>query len=158
MNNFVCYRTSARNNRADYTFVVEIAQRPTHLPVIRRPLLDPISRTTSPSSTRLFESYQPLFFCNNSADLLGPLTGTPDMTPAINIRPGSKDPVPAAPQAEFLPKDDYNVKLVNNVGPTDYVNPEPLDKYDMVSETCTHVDFQGLRQKSSAKTAVEVPG
>lgn len=54
------------------------------------------------------------------------------MTPAININPGSKDPVPAAPQAEFLPKDDYNVKLVSNVGPTDYTNPEPLDKYDMV--------------------------
>eukprot|EP00752_Nemacystus_decipiens_P012532 g11100.t1 len=66
------------------------------------------------------------------ADLLGPLTGTPDMTPTININPGSKDPVPAAPQAEFLPKDDYNVKLVSNVGPTDYVNPEPLDKYDLV--------------------------
>lgn len=68
----------------------------------------------------------------NSADLLGPLTGTKDMTPAININPGSKDPVPAAPQAEFLPKDDYNIKLVSNVGPTDYVNPEPLDKYDLV--------------------------
>lgn len=69
-----------------------------------------------------------------SADLLGPLTGTPDMTPSIKIGPGSKDPVPIAPQAEFLPKNEYNVKLVNNVGPTDYVNPEPLDKYDMVSE------------------------
>ncbi|CAM9923192.1 unnamed protein product [Ectocarpus sp. 4 AP-2014] len=66
------------------------------------------------------------------ADLLGPLTGTKDMTPAINIKPGSKDPVPAAPQAEFLPKDDYNVKLVSNVGPTDYINPEPLEKYDLV--------------------------
>lgn len=78
-----------------------------------------------------------LTLCENSADLLGPLTGTPDMTPTININPGSKDPVPAAPQAEFLPKDDYNVKLVSNVGPTDYTNPEPLDKYDMVSEICT---------------------
>lgn len=54
------------------------------------------------------------------------------MTPVIKVGPGSKDPVPAAPQAEFLPKDDFNVKLVSNVGPTDYVNPEPLDKYDMV--------------------------
>lgn len=70
----------------------------------------------------------------HSADLLGPLTGTKDMTPVIKISPGSKDPVPTAPQAEFLPKDDFNVKLVSNVGPTDYVNPEPLDKYDMVSQ------------------------
>lgn len=57
------------------------------------------------------------------------------MTPTINIRPGSKDPVPAAPQAEFLPKDVYNKKLVGNVGPSDYVNPEPLEKYDLVSKT-----------------------
>lgn len=54
------------------------------------------------------------------------------MTPAINVRPGSKDPVPAAPQADFLPKDKYNTKLVGNVGPPDYVNPEPLEKYDLV--------------------------
>ena len=54
------------------------------------------------------------------------------MTPSIQIRPGSKDPVPAAPQGEFLPKDEYNTKLVSNVGPTDYVNPEPLEKYDLV--------------------------
>lgn len=56
----------------------------------------------------------------------------PDMTPAIKIPPGSKTPVPAAPQADFLPQDDYNKKLVGNVGPKDYVNPEPLEKYDLV--------------------------
>lgn len=82
-----------------------------------------------PSSSCAFASSR----IHDSADLLGPLTGTPDMTPAINIRPGSKDPVPAAPQAEFLPQDEYNAKLVGNVGPTDYVNPEPLEKYDLVS-------------------------
>lgn len=55
------------------------------------------------------------------------------MTPAINIRPGSKDAVPAAPQAEFLPKDDLNAKLVANVYPSaSYENPEPLEKYDLV--------------------------
>ena len=58
----------------------------------------------------------------------------PDMTPAIKIPPGSKAPVTAAPQAEFLPQDDYNKKLVGNVGPADYVNPEPLEKYDLVSK------------------------
>lgn len=68
-----------------------------------------------------------------SADLLGPLSGTPDMTPSINIRAGSKDPMPVAPQAEFLPKDEYNNKLVSNSGPKDYINPEPLEKYDLVS-------------------------
>ena len=64
------------------------------------------------------------------------------MTPAIKIPPGSKAPVPAAPQAEFLPQDDYNKKLVGNVGPTDYVNPEPLEKYDLVSQKtgCYHHD------------------
>lgn len=55
------------------------------------------------------------------------------MTPEINIRPGSKDPLPVAEQVEFLPKDEYNIKLVANGGPKDYVNPEPLDKYDLVS-------------------------
>lgn len=56
-----------------------------------------------------------------------------DMTPEIKIRPGSKDPVPSAPQAEFLPMDEYNTKLVSNGCPKDYVNPEPLEKYDLVS-------------------------
>lgn len=55
------------------------------------------------------------------------------MTPEISIRPGSKDPLPAAEQAKFLPMDEYNTKLVANGGPTDYVNPTPLDKYDLVS-------------------------
>lgn len=40
----------------------------------------------------------------------------------------------AAPQVEFLPKDDLNVKLVGNVFPSaSYENPEPLEKYDLVS-------------------------
>lgn len=54
------------------------------------------------------------------------------MTPEITIRPGTKDPVPSAPQAEFLPMDEYNTKLVANGNPPDYVNPEPLEKYDLV--------------------------
>lgn len=74
-----------------------------------------------------------LVYATNSADLMGPLTGTKDMTPEIKIRPGSKDPLPAAPQADFLPKDEFNTKLVANTGPKDYVNPEPLEKYDLVS-------------------------
>lgn len=73
------------------------------------------------------------------ADLLGPLTGTKDMTPEIKIRPGTKDPVPAAPQAEFLPMDEYNKKLVGNGCPPDYVNPEPLEKYDLVRSTRSYV-------------------
>lgn len=82
-------------------------------------------------------------FCR--ADLLGPLSGTKEMTPAITIRPGTKDPVPSAPQAEFLPMDEYNKKLVANGHPPDYVNPEPLEKYDLVrgqvnvdSKYCSH--------------------
>lgn len=54
------------------------------------------------------------------------------MTPDITIRPGTKDPVPSAPQAEFLPMDEYNKKLVANGSPPDYVNPKPLEKYDLV--------------------------
>lgn len=75
------------------------------------------------------------------------------MTPVIKISPGSKDPIPAAPQAEFLPKDDFNVKLVSNVGPTDYVNPEPLDKYDMVRQK---ESILGRRAKS--ELAIEPVG
>lgn len=68
-----------------------------------------------------------------SADLLGPLSGTKGMSPTINIGAGSTDPVPVAAEAEFLPMDDYNKKLVENGFPPDYENPQPLDKYDLVS-------------------------
>lgn len=102
------------------------------------PSLISIANLVSPPCLRPFPlPYPACVRCHcvvhNSADLLGPLSGTPDMTPAINIRPGSKDAIPAAPQAEFLPKDDLNAKLVGNVYPSaSYENPEPLEKYDLV--------------------------
>lgn len=68
------------------------------------------------------------------------------MTPAINIRAGSKDSVPAAPQAEFLPKDEYNTKLVANGAPMDYENPEPLEKYDLVRRIVKCKDIQSGRR------------
>eukprot|EP00639_Heterosigma_akashiwo_P003670 CAMPEP_0194570074 /NCGR_PEP_ID=MMETSP0292-20121207/7533_1 /TAXON_ID=39354 /ORGANISM="Heterosigma akashiwo, Strain CCMP2393" /LENGTH=588 /DNA_ID=CAMNT_0039420447 /DNA_START=28 /DNA_END=1794 /DNA_ORIENTATION=+ len=66
------------------------------------------------------------------ADLLGPLYGTRELTTEIKMRPGTKDPAPSAPHAEVFPMDEHNTKLVNNVHPTDYQNPEPLEKYDLV--------------------------
>mmetsp|Transcript_26164 Transcript_26164/g.34389 ORF Transcript_26164/g.34389 Transcript_26164/m.34389 type:complete len:580 (+) Transcript_26164:167-1906(+) len=66
------------------------------------------------------------------SDLLGPLYGTRDLTTDIKIRPGTKDASPSAPEANVYPMDDHNTKLVNNVHPPDYMNPEPLDKYDLV--------------------------
>lgn len=70
------------------------------------------------------------------------------MTPEINIKPGSKDPLPAAEQADFLPVDDYNTKLVANGGPKDYVNPEPLEKYDLVRARGLRVRLRVLQHAS----------
>ncbi|CAM9191590.1 unnamed protein product [Discosporangium mesarthrocarpum] len=66
------------------------------------------------------------------SDLLGPLSGTKDMSVSIPVRPGNKNPVPVAQEADVSPMDEYNTKLVNNTHPPVYENPEPLDKYDLV--------------------------
>ena len=67
------------------------------------------------------------------SDLMGPLYGQPNLTPAIVIPPGQKEYFPAADTAEFLPKDEHNALLEEHVHPHDYVNPDPGEEvYDMV--------------------------
>jgi hypothetical protein len=67
------------------------------------------------------------------SDLMGPLCGQPGLTPAVNIPPGDKAYFPSAPDADFLPKDEHNKHLEENIHPHDYVNPEPDDEYDLVA-------------------------
>jgi len=67
------------------------------------------------------------------SDLMGPLYGTPDLTPVYNIPPGDKTYFPSANESDFLPKDEYNLLLESNIHPHDYVNPSPDDEYDMVA-------------------------
>ena len=67
------------------------------------------------------------------SDLMGPLFGTPDLTPAIFVPRGDKTPAAAAPNAEFLPATSaHNQVLVEHVHPHDYVNPTPEAEYDLV--------------------------
>lgn len=67
------------------------------------------------------------------SDLMGPLYGQPNLTPAIVIPPGQKEYFPSAPTAEFLPKDEHNILLEEHVHPHGYVNPDPgNDEYDLV--------------------------
>lgn len=35
-------------------------------------------------------------------------------------------------QLEFLPNDEHNEKLISSVHPKDYINPNPLNEYDLV--------------------------
>jgi len=66
------------------------------------------------------------------SDLLGPLYGTRELNPLIPVRRGDKSIPCTAPEAHVEPQDEHNIKLVSNVHPPDYVNPEPLEKYDIV--------------------------
>jgi len=66
------------------------------------------------------------------ADLLGPLYGTRELLSEVKLRPGTKDERPAASEVSVAPMDEHNTKLVNNVHPPDYENPDPLEKYDLV--------------------------
>lgn len=65
------------------------------------------------------------------SDLMGPLFGTPNLTPALVIPRGDKAPGNAAPNAEFLPATSvHNQELVEHVHPHDYVNPTPEAGYE----------------------------
>jgi pyruvate/2-oxoglutarate dehydrogenase complex dihydrolipoamide dehydrogenase (E3) component len=66
------------------------------------------------------------------SDLMGPLSGTPNLTPTIVIPPGDKSYFPCAGSAEFSPKDAHNLELEESVHPHNYVNPEPTEPYDLV--------------------------
>eukprot|EP01033_Poteriospumella_lacustris_P020055 gene20055-14623_t len=66
------------------------------------------------------------------ADLMGPVAHLPNLSAEITIPPGDKSLFPAAPNAEFLPKDAHNQLLDEHVHPHDYVNPTPSEDYDMV--------------------------
>ncbi|CAM9150497.1 unnamed protein product, partial [Chrysoparadoxa australica] len=66
------------------------------------------------------------------SDLLGPLFGSERYTKYPQARPGSKDPPQASSDAAFLPKDEYNSRLYSHVFPSDYANPKPKEKYDLV--------------------------
>jgi len=67
------------------------------------------------------------------SDLMGPLYGTPGLTPEIVIPRGDKAPAASAPNAEFLPaSSEHNQTLVEHVHPHDYVNPTPETEYDLV--------------------------
>lgn len=66
------------------------------------------------------------------ADLMGPVAHLPNLSAEITIPPGDKSLFPAAPNAEFLPKDESNKLLDEHVHPHDYVNPTPPEDYDMV--------------------------
>jgi pyruvate/2-oxoglutarate dehydrogenase complex dihydrolipoamide dehydrogenase (E3) component len=66
------------------------------------------------------------------ADLMGPLSGIPDLTAHIPAFQGGKVAIPTAPAAKFLPADEHNQLLENNVRPANYINPEPDEAYDLV--------------------------
>uniref|UniRef100_A0A7S2UXV1 Mercuric reductase n=1 Tax=Fibrocapsa japonica TaxID=94617 RepID=A0A7S2UXV1_9STRA len=66
------------------------------------------------------------------SDLLGPLYGDRELTPTINLRPGTTAEVPVAPEAHVSPMDEHNTHLVDNVHPPTYENPEPREDYDLV--------------------------
>ena len=67
------------------------------------------------------------------SDLMGPLYGTPNLTPVYNIPPGEQSYFPSANDSEFLPKDEFNLQLDDNIHPRDYVNPIEVDDYDLVA-------------------------
>lgn len=67
------------------------------------------------------------------SDLMGPLFGTPNLTPSVFIPPGEKKDPCSAPNAEFLPSTSAsNQLLVEHVHPHDYVNPIVDEPYDLV--------------------------
>jgi len=66
------------------------------------------------------------------SDLMGPLFGVPELTPTVNLPPGTKEYFPAAKEAEFEPEDEHNELLKEHVHPPKYVNPIPEDPYDVV--------------------------
>jgi hypothetical protein len=66
------------------------------------------------------------------ADLMGPISHLPNLSPQVNIPPGDKSVFPAAKNAEFFPKDAHNDLLEHHVHPHDYENPQPDDCYDLV--------------------------
>ena len=67
------------------------------------------------------------------SDLMGPLFGTPELTPALFIPRGEKVPPSSAPNADFLPSASlHNQVLVEHVHPLDYVNPSSDMDYDLV--------------------------
>eukprot|EP00039_Didymoeca_costata_P019315 m.337040 g.337040 ORF g.337040 m.337040 type:complete len:587 (+) comp18028_c0_seq1:82-1842(+) len=68
-------------------------------------------------------------------EVLGPLTISKDHTgaiPKINIPPGGTKIPTVANACDAEPKDEHNVKLVDNVHPADHVNP-PEGSYDLVA-------------------------
>jgi len=67
------------------------------------------------------------------SDLMGPLSGTPNLTPEVVIPRGDKVYFPSAGGAPFSPADcEHNVLLSEHVHPHDYVNPDPSEEYDLV--------------------------
>lgn len=67
------------------------------------------------------------------SDLMGPLYGTPDLTPAILLPPGQQTLFPMADSAAFLPSEcEHNKMLVEHIHPHDYTNPTPTEEYDLV--------------------------
>jgi len=68
-------------------------------------------------------------------DLMGPLTAAKTVEPVnstMEIRPGGHTKLAVAPGVDVAPVDKHNIKLVENVHPPDYVNPQPADHYDLV--------------------------
>ena len=54
------------------------------------------------------------------------------MTATIGSRLGSAVAAPSAPYCSFEPKDEFNKLLEANVHPPNYVNPAPIEEYDLV--------------------------
>jgi pyruvate/2-oxoglutarate dehydrogenase complex dihydrolipoamide dehydrogenase (E3) component len=67
------------------------------------------------------------------ADLMGPLSGVKGRTPVYTLPPGQKEYAHAAPSEHFLPNDEHNSMLNENIHPPNYQNPTPTDEpYDLV--------------------------
>ena len=70
----------------------------------------------------------------NIADLMGPLSNIPNLTPIVTIPPGVKVYSNSAEAAEFLPREcAHNVLLTEHICPSDYVNPNSdNEEYDLL--------------------------
>ena len=67
------------------------------------------------------------------SDLMGPLYGQTNLTPAIIIPPGSKELSLSAEDSAFLPTEcKHNILLQSHIHPHDYQNPVKEDAYDLV--------------------------
>ena len=68
------------------------------------------------------------------SDLMGPLYGQTNLTPAIIIPPGSKELSLSAEDSAFLPTEcKHNILLQSHIHPHDYQNPAAKeDAYDLV--------------------------